>query len=110
MTSLGGPVEVWYLGIAIATGAGGRNRAEGGTGMSPESLFYLACDGEIQINSCQSGGSQGEGPQWWGWMDGGKMVEGRGGGCGTGDGLTDEVSTLGFATGLSHHFLDHTEH
>lgn len=31
--------------------------------MSPESLFYLACDGEIQINSCQSAGFQGHGLQ-----------------------------------------------
>lgn len=35
--------------------------------MSPESPpFYLASDGEIQINSCQSGGPQGEGLRRWG--------------------------------------------
>lgn len=67
MTSLGGPVEVRCRGIAFALGIGWRNRAEGEAGMSPESLFYLACDGEIQINSCQSGGPQGEGLRRWGW-------------------------------------------
>ncbi|CAB1450607.1 unnamed protein product [Pleuronectes platessa] len=61
MTSLGGPVEVQCPGIAFAAGIGGRNGAEGAARMSPESLFYLACDGEIQINSCQSGGPQGQG-------------------------------------------------
>lgn len=66
MTSLGGPVEVRCLGIAFAPGIGGRNEAQGEAGMSPESLFYLACDGEIQINSCQSGGPQGEGLRRWG--------------------------------------------
>lgn len=66
MTSLGGPVEVRCPGIAFAQGIGGRNEAEGEAGMSPESLFYLACDGEIQINSCQSGGPQGEGLRRWG--------------------------------------------
>lgn len=66
MTSLGGPVEVQCLGIVFAAGIGGRYGAEAEARMRPESLFYLACDGEIQINSCQSGGPQGEGLQWWG--------------------------------------------
>lgn len=47
--------------LGIAPGIGRRNEAEREAGMSPESLFYLPCDGEIQINSCQSGGPQGEG-------------------------------------------------
>lgn len=85
MTSLGGPVEVRCLGIAFAQGIGGRNGAEGEAGMSPESLFYLACDGEIQINSCQSGGPQGEGLQRGGeagaegGMERGDLVKAAGG-------------------------------
>lgn len=68
MTSLRGPAEVWCLGIAFAGGILGRDGAEGERGVSPESLFYLACDGEIQINSCQSAGFQGQGLQHQGSM------------------------------------------
>ena len=70
----------------------------GETGMSPESLFYLPRDGEIQINSCQSGGPQGEG--LWrrgrmrlrvGWK--GEIWRRSDGGWGwRGQGLTDGVS------------------
>lgn len=106
MTSLGGRVEVRCLGIAFAPGIGGRNEAEREAGMSPESLFYLACDGEIQINSCQSGGPQGEGLRQWGRMGlrvgwkGEIWWKSEGGGVGVwrGQGLTDGegggVSTL----------------
>lgn len=72
MTSLGRPVEVQCLGIAFAAGIGGRDGARAEARMRPESLFYLACDGEIQINSCQSGGPQGEGLRRWGRTGAGK--------------------------------------
>ncbi|KAF3706381.1 hypothetical protein EXN66_Car022073 [Channa argus] len=68
MTSLGGPAEVQCLGIAFVSAIGGSNGAEADARMRTESLFYLACDGEIQINSCQSGGPQGEGLWWSGRM------------------------------------------
>lgn len=108
MTSLGGPVEVRCLGIAFAPGIGGRYGAEAETGMSTESLFYLACDGEIQINSCQSGGPQGEGLRRWGRMRlrvGGKgeiwwKSDGRWGW--RGQGLTDGVSVN---PGFLHRFI-----
>lgn len=100
MTSLGGPAQVWCLGIASAAKTGCRGgAAEAETRMRPESLFYLACDGEIQINSCQSGGLQGKGLQRWGrtglgWdWEGENRWEAEGGGRGCrGWGLTDEVS------------------
>lgn len=97
MTSLGGPVEVQCLGIAFAAGIAGRYGAEAEARMRPESLFYLACDGEIQINSCQSGGLQGEGLRWWGEDGVGGRIEkgnlvGDGGRGWQGWGLTDEVS------------------
>lgn len=103
MTSLGGPVEVRCLGIAFAAGTG----AEGEAGMNPESLFYLACDGEIQINSCQSGGPQGAGLQRRG---GGEGTVGGGGAERRADsGLSlSEVSAAGLSAGLSHHRPVHT--
>lgn len=75
MTSLGGPVEVRCLGIAFAAGIAGRYGAEAEARMRPESLFYLACDGEIQINSCQSGGPQGKGLWRCGRMEAGGGIE-----------------------------------
>ena len=85
MTSLGGPVEVRCLGIAFAPGIGGRNEAQGEAGMSPESLFYLACDGEIQIERGRGGGPGGGGGRGGG--DRGGLAGGVGGGCGGGLGL-----------------------
>lgn len=83
----------------------GGDQREGRSGerswINPESFFYLASDGEIQINSCQSDGPQGKGLQQWGWLDGwGKDDRERGGL--QGQGLTDELSVN---PGFFHRFI-----
>lgn len=101
MTSLEGPVETWCLGIVFVVATRGREGVEREAGINPESFFYLASDGEIQINSCQSDGPQGKGLQQWGWLDGWGKDDRESGGL-QGQGLTDELSVN---PGFFHRFI-----
>lgn len=103
MTSLGGPCRSPVPGNCVRA-RDWREEWSGERGRNEPWIpsFYLACDGEIQINSCQSGGPQGEGLWWWGGEGG--MEKGRSAGAGVGG---DRAWLMGVSVNRSssHHQL-----